>query len=134
MGLSTQFLFLPDVLQWRAHTTPDHPLFLLLNAKVGRLCPSLPGSWCSVPRVPARRTGCCCQAILSAYRVLCGALSCHIIHAVTFPSILYLTGKFSLAPFPIKNSMLIKKTNSMLVNELKGNAYFVKIRNLDFCL
>lgn len=29
-----QFLFLPDVLQWRAHTTPDHPLFLLLNAKV----------------------------------------------------------------------------------------------------
>uniref|UniRef100_A0A8C0L7C5 Disco interacting A n=1 Tax=Canis lupus dingo TaxID=286419 RepID=A0A8C0L7C5_CANLU len=32
-GLSAQFLFLPDVLQWRAHTTPDHPLFLLLNAK-----------------------------------------------------------------------------------------------------
>lgn len=31
---SSQFLFLPDVLQWRAHTTPDHPLFLLLNAKV----------------------------------------------------------------------------------------------------
>uniref|UniRef100_A0A8C0LAC8 Disco interacting A n=1 Tax=Canis lupus dingo TaxID=286419 RepID=A0A8C0LAC8_CANLU len=30
---SDQFLFLPDVLQWRAHTTPDHPLFLLLNAK-----------------------------------------------------------------------------------------------------
>uniref|UniRef100_A0A8C4LJJ9 Disco interacting protein 2 homolog A n=1 Tax=Equus asinus asinus TaxID=83772 RepID=A0A8C4LJJ9_EQUAS len=29
-----KFLFLPDVLQWRAHTTPDHPLFLLLNAKV----------------------------------------------------------------------------------------------------
>ncbi|XP_070345229.1 disco-interacting protein 2 homolog A isoform X12 [Equus asinus] len=28
-----KFLFLPDVLQWRAHTTPDHPLFLLLNAK-----------------------------------------------------------------------------------------------------
>ncbi|XP_053420645.1 disco-interacting protein 2 homolog A isoform X5 [Nycticebus coucang] len=25
--------FLADVLQWRAHTTPDHPLFLLLNAK-----------------------------------------------------------------------------------------------------
>lgn len=37
-GLSAQFLFLPDVLQWRAHTTPDHPLFLLLNAKV-RLSP-----------------------------------------------------------------------------------------------
>uniref|UniRef100_A0A452VMV8 Disco interacting protein 2 homolog A n=1 Tax=Ursus maritimus TaxID=29073 RepID=A0A452VMV8_URSMA len=33
VGLSAQFLFLPDVLQWRAHTTPDHPLFLLLNAK-----------------------------------------------------------------------------------------------------
>lgn len=32
--LSAQFLFLADVLQWRAHTTPDHPLFLLLNAKV----------------------------------------------------------------------------------------------------
>lgn len=31
---SVQFLFLADVLQWRAHTTPDHPLFLLLNAKV----------------------------------------------------------------------------------------------------
>ncbi|XP_077851407.1 disco-interacting protein 2 homolog A isoform X13 [Macaca mulatta] len=30
---SDQFLFLADVLQWRAHTTPDHPLFLLLNAK-----------------------------------------------------------------------------------------------------
>uniref|UniRef100_A0A8C2RES3 DMAP1-binding domain-containing protein n=1 Tax=Capra hircus TaxID=9925 RepID=A0A8C2RES3_CAPHI len=29
-----KFLFLPDVLQWRAHTTPEHPLFLLLNAKV----------------------------------------------------------------------------------------------------
>uniref|UniRef100_A0A4X1T1H0 DMAP1-binding domain-containing protein n=1 Tax=Sus scrofa TaxID=9823 RepID=A0A4X1T1H0_PIG len=28
-----KFLFLPDVLQWRAHTTPEHPLFLLLNAK-----------------------------------------------------------------------------------------------------
>uniref|UniRef100_H0V1Q4 Disco interacting A n=1 Tax=Cavia porcellus TaxID=10141 RepID=H0V1Q4_CAVPO len=28
-----QFLFLADVLQWRAHTTPDHALFLLLNAK-----------------------------------------------------------------------------------------------------
>ncbi|XP_037380727.1 disco-interacting protein 2 homolog A isoform X3 [Talpa occidentalis] len=28
-----KFLFLPDVLQWRAHATPDHPLFLLLNAK-----------------------------------------------------------------------------------------------------
>lgn len=32
--LPPQFLFLPDVLQWRAHTTPEHPLFLLLNAKV----------------------------------------------------------------------------------------------------
>uniref|UniRef100_A0A7N4V443 Disco interacting A n=1 Tax=Sarcophilus harrisii TaxID=9305 RepID=A0A7N4V443_SARHA len=28
-----QFLYLADVLQWRAQTTPDHPLFLLLNAK-----------------------------------------------------------------------------------------------------
>nr|XP_031534568.1 disco-interacting protein 2 homolog A isoform X5 [Vicugna pacos] len=28
-----KFLFLPDVLRWRAHTTPEHPLFLLLNAK-----------------------------------------------------------------------------------------------------
>ncbi|XP_037685899.1 disco-interacting protein 2 homolog A isoform X2 [Choloepus didactylus] len=28
-----KFLFLADVLQWRAHTTPEHPLFLLLNAK-----------------------------------------------------------------------------------------------------
>ncbi|XP_057552652.1 disco-interacting protein 2 homolog A isoform X3 [Hippopotamus amphibius kiboko] len=28
-----KFLFLPDVLQWRAHTTPEHPLFLLLSAK-----------------------------------------------------------------------------------------------------
>lgn len=29
-----QFLYLADVLQWRAQTTPDHPLFLLLNSKV----------------------------------------------------------------------------------------------------
>uniref|UniRef100_A0A8C9G831 Disco interacting protein 2 homolog A n=1 Tax=Pavo cristatus TaxID=9049 RepID=A0A8C9G831_PAVCR len=29
----TQFLYLADVLQWRAQTTPDHPLFLLLNSK-----------------------------------------------------------------------------------------------------
>uniref|UniRef100_A0A5F8G8M1 Disco interacting A n=1 Tax=Monodelphis domestica TaxID=13616 RepID=A0A5F8G8M1_MONDO len=28
-----KFLYLADVLQWRAQTTPDHPLFLLLNAK-----------------------------------------------------------------------------------------------------
>ncbi|XP_059777758.1 disco-interacting protein 2 homolog A isoform X3 [Balaenoptera ricei] len=28
-----KFLFLPDVLQWRAHSTPEHLLFLLLNAK-----------------------------------------------------------------------------------------------------
>ncbi|XP_072338076.1 disco-interacting protein 2 homolog A-like isoform X1 [Scyliorhinus torazame] len=28
-----KFLFLADVLHWRAQTTPDHPLFLLLNAK-----------------------------------------------------------------------------------------------------
>ncbi|XP_078537556.1 disco-interacting protein 2 homolog A isoform X2 [Lissotriton helveticus] len=28
-----QFLYLADVLQWRAQTTPDHPLFLLLNSK-----------------------------------------------------------------------------------------------------
>ncbi|OBS60042.1 hypothetical protein A6R68_08839, partial [Neotoma lepida] len=33
MSRVLQFLFLADVLQWRAHTTPDHPLFLLLNAK-----------------------------------------------------------------------------------------------------
>ncbi|KAJ8255299.1 hypothetical protein GJAV_G00203300 [Gymnothorax javanicus] len=30
---SDQFLFLQDVLQWRAQATPDHTLFLLLNAK-----------------------------------------------------------------------------------------------------
>lgn len=46
--LSAQFLFLPDVLQWRAHTTPDHPLFLLLNAKVR------PGSSHARPRHPRR--------------------------------------------------------------------------------
>ncbi|XP_043917847.1 disco-interacting protein 2 homolog A-like [Protopterus annectens] len=28
-----QFLYLAEVLQWRAQTTPDHPLFLLVNAK-----------------------------------------------------------------------------------------------------
>ncbi|XP_075463497.1 disco-interacting protein 2 homolog A isoform X3 [Ascaphus truei] len=28
-----KFLYLADVLQWRAQTTPEHPLFLLLNAK-----------------------------------------------------------------------------------------------------
>ncbi|XP_009302676.2 disco-interacting protein 2 homolog A isoform X2 [Danio rerio] len=28
-----QFLYLQDVLQWRAQATPDHPLFLLLNSK-----------------------------------------------------------------------------------------------------
>uniref|UniRef100_A0AAR2IX42 DMAP1-binding domain-containing protein n=1 Tax=Pygocentrus nattereri TaxID=42514 RepID=A0AAR2IX42_PYGNA len=29
----TPFLYMQDVLQWRAQATPDHPLFLLLNAK-----------------------------------------------------------------------------------------------------
>lgn len=29
-----QHQFLTEVLQWRAQATPDHPLFLLLNAKV----------------------------------------------------------------------------------------------------
>uniref|UniRef100_A0A8D2PYP9 Disco interacting protein 2 homolog A n=1 Tax=Zosterops lateralis melanops TaxID=1220523 RepID=A0A8D2PYP9_ZOSLA len=36
-----KFLYLADVLQWRAQTTPDHPLFLLLNSKpvdLKRLC------------------------------------------------------------------------------------------------
>ncbi|XP_063069587.1 disco-interacting protein 2 homolog A isoform X3 [Engraulis encrasicolus] len=28
-----QFLYMQDVLQWRAQATPDHPLFMLLNAK-----------------------------------------------------------------------------------------------------
>ncbi|XP_037395065.1 disco-interacting protein 2 homolog A isoform X4 [Pygocentrus nattereri] len=28
-----KFLYMQDVLQWRAQATPDHPLFLLLNAK-----------------------------------------------------------------------------------------------------
>ncbi|XP_062862253.1 disco-interacting protein 2 homolog A [Trichomycterus rosablanca] len=28
-----QFLYMQDVLQWRAQATPDHPLFLLLNSK-----------------------------------------------------------------------------------------------------
>lgn len=31
---SLQFLYIQDVLQWRAQATPDHPLFLVLNAKV----------------------------------------------------------------------------------------------------
>lgn len=31
---SFQFLYIQDVLQWRAQATPDHPLFLVLNAKV----------------------------------------------------------------------------------------------------
>ncbi|KAA0716165.1 Disco-interacting protein 2 -like protein A [Triplophysa tibetana] len=31
-----QFLYMQDVLQWRAQATPDHPLFLLLNAKVSK--------------------------------------------------------------------------------------------------
>uniref|UniRef100_A0A8C3M498 Disco interacting protein 2 homolog B n=1 Tax=Chrysolophus pictus TaxID=9089 RepID=A0A8C3M498_CHRPC len=30
--------FLTEVLQWRAHTTPDHALFLLLNAKGTAVC------------------------------------------------------------------------------------------------
>uniref|UniRef100_A0A8C9U2F7 Disco interacting C n=1 Tax=Scleropages formosus TaxID=113540 RepID=A0A8C9U2F7_SCLFO len=30
-----QFLFLSEVLQWRAQTTPDHVLFTLLNSRVG---------------------------------------------------------------------------------------------------
>uniref|UniRef100_A0AAX7VNW6 DMAP1-binding domain-containing protein n=1 Tax=Astatotilapia calliptera TaxID=8154 RepID=A0AAX7VNW6_ASTCA len=29
-----KFLYIQDVLQWRAQATPDHPLFLVLNAKV----------------------------------------------------------------------------------------------------
>ncbi|RVE55436.1 hypothetical protein OJAV_G00236370 [Oryzias javanicus] len=28
-----QFLYIQDVLQWRAQATPDHPLFLVLNSK-----------------------------------------------------------------------------------------------------
>lgn len=32
--LPLQFLYIQDVLQWRAQATPDHPLFLVLNAKV----------------------------------------------------------------------------------------------------
>ncbi|EPY82892.1 hypothetical protein CB1_000611001 [Camelus ferus] len=29
-----QFLFLSEVLQWRAQTTPDHVLYTLLNCRV----------------------------------------------------------------------------------------------------
>ncbi|MBN3295176.1 DIP2A protein, partial [Amia calva] len=32
-SLVSQFLYMQDVLQWRAQATPDHPIFLLLNAK-----------------------------------------------------------------------------------------------------
>lgn len=31
-----QFLFLSEVLQWRAQTTPDHVLYTLLNCRVRR--------------------------------------------------------------------------------------------------
>uniref|UniRef100_A0A4W3HGZ0 Disco-interacting protein 2 homolog Bb n=1 Tax=Callorhinchus milii TaxID=7868 RepID=A0A4W3HGZ0_CALMI len=31
--LVRKFQYLAEVLQWRAHTTPEHPLFVLLNAK-----------------------------------------------------------------------------------------------------
>lgn len=34
LPVSFQHQFLTEMLQWRAQTTPDHPLFLLLNAKV----------------------------------------------------------------------------------------------------
>uniref|UniRef100_A0A8B9HVM7 Disco-interacting protein 2 homolog A n=1 Tax=Astyanax mexicanus TaxID=7994 RepID=A0A8B9HVM7_ASTMX len=33
LKLQKKFLYMQDVLQWRAQATPDHPLFLLLNAK-----------------------------------------------------------------------------------------------------
>ncbi|KTF85381.1 hypothetical protein cypCar_00035865, partial [Cyprinus carpio] len=33
LSQTTEFLYMQDVLQWRAQATPDHPLFLLLNAK-----------------------------------------------------------------------------------------------------
>lgn len=52
-----KFLFLPDVLQWRAHTTPDHPLFLLLNAKVSSTSrPGRAGSRLCRPRADALAT------------------------------------------------------------------------------
>ncbi|CAG09279.1 unnamed protein product, partial [Tetraodon nigroviridis] len=33
---SVPFLYIQDVLQWRAQATPDHPLFVVLNAKVAQ--------------------------------------------------------------------------------------------------
>uniref|UniRef100_A0A8C5NGX1 DMAP1-binding domain-containing protein n=1 Tax=Gouania willdenowi TaxID=441366 RepID=A0A8C5NGX1_GOUWI len=36
-----QFLFLSEVLQWRAQTTPDHVLYTLLNSRVTNTCCSL---------------------------------------------------------------------------------------------
>lgn len=46
-----QFLFLSEVLQWRAQTTPDHVLYTLLNCRVrlsarpGRLRAAPPPSY-----------------------------------------------------------------------------------------
>lgn len=37
-----QFLFLSEVLQWRAQTTPDHVLYTLLNCRVSWPCLSQP--------------------------------------------------------------------------------------------
>lgn len=39
--VSFQFLFLSEVLQWRAQTTPDHVLYTLLNCRVRPLCGAL---------------------------------------------------------------------------------------------
>lgn len=39
--VSFQFLFLSEVLQWRAQTTPDHLLYTLLNCRVGSRAPEL---------------------------------------------------------------------------------------------
>ena len=40
-----------DVLQWRAQATPDHPLFLVLNAKVLPPLLLVTGSYLEEPRV-----------------------------------------------------------------------------------
>lgn len=47
MYASFQFLFLSEVLQWRAQTTPDHILYTLLNCRVRPPC--------GAPATPARR-------------------------------------------------------------------------------
>lgn len=56
-----QFLFLSEVLQWRAQTTPDHVLYTLLNCRVSSRHANLalaPGGFLFLPLSPFASVSC----------------------------------------------------------------------------